>query len=163
MNVYREGGIAEQTRPVLAGHCDMFLRQVEHGGELLIHALTLNRSKPDLADFSASAISLSLDIVSFALHGGYDVAGRSENAVNESVMQGRYLPQSGITVTRFYSGSDLRLQVEDASLAVPSMTQTVDYHRAVAFLFCLMNGLDVFTRVIRSRKLANVVISDGGV
>ena len=158
-----EGSPAEQPCSVLASDGDMFLREVKHRREFVIDSFALNGSETNLADFSASAFVLALQVVSLASHGSDDVARGREQAVNEGVLKRGDIPPSGVAVASVLGLSDFALQVEDAALSAPSMTQAVDDDGGVVSLFRLVNALYVPARVVWSVELADVIIAQAGV
>lgn len=138
---YRELGTpCKETRSVFGGGGLVVHGDVQHGGKLIVHVITLYGLQAHLLG-DHLAVLVREDIILLGAHGADDVARGIENALDEGILTGRDLGPVG-------KGVSLQVGVEIEQI-IPAMGDAVDDDNFCPCLFANTDGLDVgFGRIV---------------
>ena len=150
---YRELGTpCKEPRSVFGGGGLVVHGDVQHGGELIVHVITLYGFQPHLLGNHLSVL-VREDIILLGAHGADDVARGVENALDEGILTGCDLGPVG-------KGVSLQVGVEIEQI-IPAMGDAVNHDNFCPRLFTDADGLDVgFGRVVGQGE--NLIIAQMG-
>lgn len=132
---YRELGTpCKEPCSVFGGGGLVVHGDVQHGGELIVHVITLYGFQAHLLGHHL-AVLVREDIILLGTHGADDVARGVENTLDEGILTGCDLGPVGKGVT-------LQVGVEIEQI-IPAMGDAVDNDNFGPCLFTNTNGLDV--------------------
>lgn len=151
---YRELGTAcKEPCSVFGGGGLVVHGDVQHGGELIVHVITLYGLQAHLLGHHL-AVLVREDIILLGTHGADDVARGVENALDEGILTGRDLGPVG-------KGVSLQVGVEIEQI-VPAMGDAVDDDDLGPRLFTDTDGLDIgLGRVVGQGE--NLIIAQMGI
>ena len=152
-----EDQAVEDAGAILGRHRVVRGVQVQEDGELVLHAVSLDRGHPQLDDLLPAAL-IRLRVLLLGPHRCDDVAGALEHGVHQVVVPGGHQPP-GRPGVLFFGGGGV-VQVQYPAGAGPGVAEAVDYNGVVAGLFGSPDGLGVLFGRERRRKLAGVVGSE---
>ena len=132
---YREFGTTrKEPRSVFGGSGLVVHGDVQHGGELIVHVITLYGLQAHLLG-DHLAVLVREDIILLGAHGADDVARGVENALDEGILTGCDLGPVG-------KGVSLQIGMEIEQI-IPAVGNAVDNDHLGPCLFTDTDGLDV--------------------
>lgn len=132
---YRELGMpCKEPRSVFGGSSLVVHGDVQHGGELIVHVITLHGLQAHLLGHHF-AVLVGEDIILLGAHGADDVTRGVENALDEGILTGCDLGPVG-------KGVSLQVGVKIEQI-IPAMGDAVDDDDFGPCLFTDTDGLDV--------------------
>ena len=151
---YRElGTTREEPCSVFGGGGLVVHGDVQHGGELIVHVITLHGLQAHLLGHHL-AVLVRENIILLGTHGADDVARGVENTLDEGILTGCDLGPVG-------KGVSLQVGVE-VEQVIPAMGDAVDDDDLGTRLFTDTDGLDIgLGRIVRQGE--NLIIAQMGI